>query len=350
MKASLIKSLIVHKIRNGSAVDCPTMLLGAPGVGKSDLIRQIAQEVADILPGRLLDVRAVLLDAVDTRGLPHVITLEDGSKQTIWVPPGFLPTADEEPGIIFLDELSNAPQLVQSALLQLVLDRQLGEYVLPDGWIIIAAGNRVEDRSGSGRILKSLCNRFGSHITFEVDADDWQSWARENNIDSRVRSFVNYRPELLHQFDPRDPEPAFASPRSWAMLSKQLTDAPRELVLPIAQSCVGEGAAAEFFAFVQVHDELPDLDAICSNPDGTDADLTAPAALYALCGALGARSKRNAKDGVACARYATRLPTEFGALAFREIIGGGCKAVVKDPKVVEWLKNHRELLDLARGK
>lgn len=347
MKATDIIDIVEHKIRNGSAVEAPTFLYGAPGVGKSDVVRQIAERVKDILPGDLIDVRAVLLDAVDVRGIPHVVTNDDGTRSTVWVPPGFLPSADDKPGILFLDELPNAAPMVQSALLQLVLDRELGEYKLPDGWVIVAAGNRVEDRAGSNRVIKSLCNRFGSHITFEVSVEDWQSWAVKHDVDDRVRSFINFRPALIHSFDPKSDENAFASPRSWAMLSAQLKEAPKRMVFPIASSCVGEGAAAEFVAFVETYADLPDLDAIVSAPDDAPCDIVAPATLYALCGALGQRAKAGKKDAVAVARYATRLPAEFAVLALREIVPNQ-KFVTKDPAVTKWLQKNRNLLGMAR--
>ena len=146
----------------------PVFLWGPPGAGKSSVVRQVAADEG--LP--VVDIRASLLDPTDLRGIPAV---ENG--KAIWCPPSFLPTVKDGPGgVLFFDELSAAPPLVQASLYQLVLDRRVGEYVLPDGWRIIAAGNRQEDKSIVFRMPAALANRF-VHLDFEVDYDDWRTWA-----------------------------------------------------------------------------------------------------------------------------------------------------------------------------
>ncbi|WP_020471423.1 AAA family ATPase, partial [Zavarzinella formosa] len=148
----------------------PVYLWGPPGIGKSSLVRQAAD--ADGLS--LVDVRATLLDPVDLRGLPSVV-----KGAAVWCPPAFLPKDGK--GLLFLDELAQAPPLVQAACLQLTLDRRLGEYALPEGWGVIAASNRAEDRAGANRLISPLLNRF-VHLDLEVSAEDWQAWAAAANI------------------------------------------------------------------------------------------------------------------------------------------------------------------------
>jgi MoxR-like ATPase len=143
----------------------PAYVWGSPGVGKSSVVRQ----AADALGLDLVDLRVTLLDPVDLRGRPR---LADDS--CVWVPPAFLPRGGA--GVLFLDELAQAPPLVQAACLQLTLDRRLGEYALPDGWSVVAAGNRAEDRAGGHRPITPLLNRF-VHLDLEVDAEEWQRWA-----------------------------------------------------------------------------------------------------------------------------------------------------------------------------
>jgi MoxR-like ATPase len=140
----------------------PIYLWGPPGVGKSSLVKQAAES----LKLDLIDVRATLLDPVDLRGLPRI----DG-ESAVWLPPAFLPRFGE--GVLFLDELAQAAPLVQSACLQLTLDRRIGKYELPDGWSVIAASNRSEDRAGTHRLISPLLNRF-VHLDLEVSAEDWQ--------------------------------------------------------------------------------------------------------------------------------------------------------------------------------
>lgn len=182
----------------------PVFLHGPPGVGKSSLVRQAAERLGlDVC-----DVRAVLLDPVDLRGIPAV----NGDHRAHWCQPDFLPRDGQ--GVLFLDELAQAPPLVQSACLQLTLDRRIGEYTLPEGWTVIAASNRAEDRAGAHKLISPLLNRF-VHVDLEVSVDDWQEWALQSGVSADVRSFIRFRPGLLFQFDPSAGARSFPTPR-WA--------------------------------------------------------------------------------------------------------------------------------------
>jgi MoxR-like ATPase len=131
---------------------------------------------------QLVDVRATLLDPVDLRG-PHKVH-DDRAE---WCPPAFLPTDGE--GVLFLDELAQAPPQVQSACLQLVFDRRIGEYELPDGWSVIAASNRSEDRAGTHRLISPLLNRF-VHLDLDVCSEDWHDWVVRHNVLSELRAIL----------------------------------------------------------------------------------------------------------------------------------------------------------------
>src|SRR4051794_31474279 len=226
----------------------PIYLWGSPGVGKSSLVRQAAES----LSLDLVDVRATLLDPVDLRGLPRI----DGDT-AIWLPPAFLPRFGE--GVLFLDELAQAAPLVQSACLQLTLDRRIGEYELPNGWSVVAASNRSEDRAGTHRLISPLLNRF-VHLDLEVSPEDWQRWAVTAGVAPEVRAFLQYRPALLAQFDPSANPRAFPTPRSWQFVSDVLPRTADDLLHPVVAGCVGDGAAAEFLGFLRLYRELPDLD------------------------------------------------------------------------------------------
>ena len=168
----------------------PVFIWGSPGTGKSAVVNQLAAE----LEIALRDIRALLLDPVDLRGLPFIG--KDGRSQ--WATPHFLPQDGE--GILFLDELNAAPAMVQASCYQLVLDRRLGEYTLPGGWAIVAAGNRDSDRAATTRMPTPLRNRF-VHIDFEVDVQEWSEWAIKANVGPEVIAFIRFRPELLSAFD-----------------------------------------------------------------------------------------------------------------------------------------------------
>ena len=184
----------------------PVYLWGPPGVGKSSVVKQVAQS----MNLGLVDVRATLLDPVDLRGLPRLT-----KDSAVWCPPAFLPRGGD--GILFLDELAQAPPLVQAACLQLVLDRRLGEYELPDGWNVVAASNRAEDRAGTHRLISPLLNRF-VHVDLEVSVEDWQTWAVSVQILAEVRAFIRFRPALLFQFD------AASQPRAMVPPTQLATD------------------------------------------------------------------------------------------------------------------------------
>src|SRR4051812_30960268 len=188
----------------------PTYLWGPPGCGKSSIVRQAAA----VMGLDLVDVRATLLDPVDLRGLPRL----DGDT-AVWLPPAFLPRGG--PGLLFLDELAQAAPLVQAACLQLTLDRKIGEYELPAGWSVVAASNRQEDRAGTHRLISPLLNRF-VHLDLDVSNEEWQQWAVANTVAPAVRSFLQYRPGLLFQFDPAANPRSFPTPRSWQFVSDVL--------------------------------------------------------------------------------------------------------------------------------
>jgi hypothetical protein len=283
----------------------------------------------------VLDVRAVLLDPVDLRGLPR---LDNGS--AVWCPPAFLPKEGE--GVLFLDELAQAPPLVQAACLQLTLDRALGEYRLPEGWSVVAASNRQEDRAGAHRLISPLLNRF-IHLTLEVSHDDWQGWAVTAGVAPEVRSFLRYRPALLFAFDPTSNQRSFPTPRSWEFVSQVLPHTPVDLLHAVASGCVGEGPAAEFVVFARLCKELPDLDLVFAQPLATPVPRE-PAVLYALVGALVERCRQGDPALLnAFVQYAARLPDEFGVLALRDALAISPR-LLSLPAAQQWLARAR-----ARG-
>src|SRR5215469_7643811 len=324
MKASFISSAL----RTLVAARQPVFIWGGPGIGKSAIVAQLAKALT--IP--LQDVRALLLDPVDLRGLPFLGS--DGRSK--WATPEFLP--QDGTGILFLDELNAAPAMVQASCYQLVLDRKLGEYTLPEGWAIVAAGNRDSDRAATTRMPTPLRNRF-VHIDFEVDVQEWSEWAIKASVRPEVIAFIRFRPELLSAFD-RDSN-AFPSPRSWEFVSRILNSKPG----PSAEhelfaGAVGAGAATEFSAFIRMYRELPSIDAILLNPTQEPVPENA-AAQYAVASAL-ARCASDTNFDRICL-YLNRLPTEFRVLCVRD-------ATLRQPAIrctagyVRWaVENHNAI-------
>lgn len=246
----------------------PVMLWGPPGIGKSSLIHQIATEIEY----SMCDLRLAQLEPTDLRGVP-MPNRDTGRAE--WYLPAFWPTPaktdttrvvvrdGEEvevtvkagdgldgPGIIFLDEIEKAPVSVKNASLQLVLDRMIGSYKLPNDWAIVCAGNREEDGCFSQPLGSALSNRM-IHLDIDVDLDAWATWARENEVIDDVISFLHFKPELLWK---QTEEHAFPSPRSWVMGSTliQTTKASRDQK-ELLTAAVGRGAASEYTVWNNVY-------------------------------------------------------------------------------------------------
>lgn len=239
----------------------PVMIWGPPGVGKSQIVAQVAKKHG--VPA--IDIRLSQMEPSDLRGIPFRV-----GDQVEWALPSMLPNAERHgpSGILFLDEITSAPPSVSAAAYQLILDRKLGDYEVPDGWAIFAAGNRQGDRGVTYTMPAPLANRF-QHYELDVNLDDWVAWAYANNIDERIIAFLRFRPELLFDFDPAHNPVAFPSPRSWEFTHNALQkffDHP-ELFLGTLQACVGPAAGVELNAFIQNMEHMPDLDAIIAGED-----------------------------------------------------------------------------------
>jgi len=266
----------------------PVMIWGPPGVGKSQIVAQVAENH----DAAIVDIRLSQMEPSDLRGIPF----KNGQKVE-WAIPAMLPAVavHGEAGILFIDEITSAPPSVSAAAYQLILDRRLGEYRVPDQWVIVAAGNRQGDRGVTYSMPAPLANRF-SHYEVSVNLDDWAGWAYRNNIDERIIAFLRFRPDLLFDFNPEHNPVAFPSPRSWEFAHRALYKFAEQpnLLLGGLEACVGKAAGVELFAFVQSLEKLPDIDAILLGesqecPDEIDLQ-------YAVATALVTRAIRSGGD------------------------------------------------------
>lgn len=239
----------------------PIFIWGPPGIGKSELVQGIVNSSA-LGNAVLLDLRLALMEPTDLRGYPfrnpETNTME-------WAPPADLPTAEfaaqYDNVVLFLDELNSAPPSVQAAAYQLVLNKRIGQYVLPKNVIIIAAGNRETDRGVTFRMPAPLANRF-RHINMAVDFGDWQRWAINNDIHPDVLGYLSYAKQDLFDFDPKTSSQAFATPRSWSYVSEILSTLGFENAEVFEQKAeiagaVGEGMAGKFVEHRRIASHLP---------------------------------------------------------------------------------------------
>ena len=323
-------------------IKLPTFLWGPPGIGKSDVVRQVAEQ----LGAAVVDVRCATIDPVDLRGLPHV---EGGIAE--WATPGFLPQeAKHGPtGILFLDELAQSPPLVQAACLQLCLDRCIGEYQLPDGWTVVAASNRSTDRAGANSVITPLLNRF-LHIDMEINVSDWLDWAVSGCIDERVRGFIRFKSEMLHQFDASDrTQRSFPSPRSWSFVSNIMgSSVPHGLRLSAIAGCIGQSAASEFAAYCEIYQHLPDPDTVieqcATHPLPTRPDIT-----FALSGSIAARARD--ADTAKLEKIVTvfsRLPADHAVAGIQDSIRHN-RGVIMTPGCRKWLTANPEIQRMLAG-
>jgi hypothetical protein len=243
-------------------------------------VRAVAQDFAkkfktefsekDLQNGKFgfCDIRASQLEPSDLRGLPY---FDNSNKTTKWYPPSWLPTNPDGKGVLFLDELNLAPPIIQSACYQLILDRKLGDYVLPDGWTVISAGNRAEDRSNVFELSSALLNRF-VHVELDIPSiENWTKWAMENQVDSRIISFLQFKP-MLFKFDARQKDKSFPTPRTWEFASRLVSGIKDDysLIETLVSSAVGDGVAMEFTAFTRLQKKI-NLDEILKKPESIKA-------------------------------------------------------------------------------
>lgn len=307
-----------------------SMLWGPPGVGKSSLLLQFTTS----LSMGLIDFRASTRDPVALMGLP-----DTAGDTTRWKVPDEFPKVDRdgERGILFLDEINVASPAMQAACYGLVLDRRVGEYRLPEGWMVMCAGNRQSDRAAAQRMPSALANRL-AHIDLDPDVDTTTAYFIKKDYSPILVAFLRWRPALLHDMSTPDLR-AFPTPRSWEEVAK-VCDLPASQRSRAVSGIVGEGAAAEFEGFVRVYQGLPSLDLVLANPNSAPVP-TDPAARFAIASGLARKVKANTiANGMA---YMQRLPTEFEIMFTVD-------AVRRDPGLshtdafVEWSTRNQDVI------
>lgn len=306
------------------------MVTSSPGLGKSAIVAKIAKT----FNLQLIDLRLSQMDCTDLLGFPT----HNGERMG-YAPPEHFPLdgLDALPKgkggwLLFLDEFNSAALSVQAAAYRLVLDRQVGKYNLHKNVAIICAGNKETDGAIVNRMSTAMQSRL-IHLELDVDVKCWLAWAAEAQLDYRVISYIESRPEHLHQFDPNHNDKTFATCRTWEFASKLIKGketSPRMLNMLIGT--ISAGIAHEFNAHLSYCSDLPTITQISANPN-TIAIPDDPSLLYATSHMVAAYLEE--KNSEKLIEYIKRLPLEFGTTAIRSALKRN-KELLKLPPVREW--------------
>ncbi len=301
-------------------------LWGPAGVGKSETIRESAALLSLATGKRVVvtDVRLLLFSPVDLRGVP---VADENRTFTLWLLPKIfdMDPSEDVINILFLDELSAAPQSVQAAAYQITLDRRIGEHVLPDNCIVIAAGNRTTDQSVAFKMPKALANRM-MHYNVVPDFSSWKAWALRTGIDSRIIGYLSFDTSRLC-VTPQSSDLAYPTPRSWTFVNNILKAAP-DLSLDstaahqLISACVGKDVSVEFRTWCSVFKTLPKVEDIragrCTEyPKRQDALYALSASLVSAVCMEGSSIPLGALDNI-CS-YASRFPPDFALAFFKDL-------------------------------
>lgn len=240
------------------------MLWGPPGVGKSECVREIAEQIRKRTNKKtvITDVRLLLFNPVDLRGIP---TANADKTLAVWLKPKIfqMDESDDTVNLLFLDEISAASPSVQASAYQITLDRTIGEHKLPDNCIVIAAGNRVTDKSVAYSMPKALANRM-CHLEIGVDAVSWHDWAVSKGLHRYVVGYLDYNSVALMRFDASGTSLAFPTPRSWEMVSNLLTSVSEDIdsIYPMILGCIGNNATSDFVTWTELYQGMPSVEDI----------------------------------------------------------------------------------------
>ncbi len=320
-----LSSLYCAALKSGMPLkSIPTPFFWGPaGIGKSQGVLQLSEKLEANTGKRVkvTDVRLLLFSPIDLRGVP---VADEEKRFTNWLMPKIfdMDRGSDALNLLFLDELSAAPQSIQAAAYQICLDRRIGEFSLPENCIVLAAGNRTTDGSVSYKMPKALCNRL-MHFNIKTDYESWRAWAVKNGISPKVIAYLGFDNSRLC-VEPESSDLAYATPRAWAFVSTLLLSAggDPEAVHELIAACVGNDVALEFIAYCKSCIGMPSVAAILSGrqvdlPRGNDVMY---ATVSSLVSALASRaSALSAEELEAACSYMMRFPKDFCTVFMKDI-------------------------------
>ena len=306
----------VNYITTAMKAKLVTMIEGDPGIGKSSIVQDIAEQYKLAL----VDVRLSQCDPLDMQGMPTV-----QGDRAVFLPMDLFPLEDtplpknKNGFLLFLDEFNSASLAVQASSYKLILDKTVGQRKLHPKTVIVAAGNLSTNGAIVNRLSTAMQSRL-VHLELGTNAEHWTEWASINKLDHQVISYIHGRPDNLHNFDPNHNDKTFACPRTWHFVSRIMTAAngtPLKDLLPLLAGTIGEGVAREFIVYTETFTRLPTFQQIVTDPLKAKLD-NGPALLYAVSHMIAANvTKHNLP---AAMKYTARMPLEFETITLQNIL------------------------------
>ena len=359
--AAFIKTYILANV--------PCNLIGSPGLGKSDVIKQVAKE----LNLKVIDFRLSTADPVDLSGLPFVANGRSDYLPNIAFPiqgdelpphldsegnPIKLPKLDAlgnqetdangnllyvtpryEGWLLFLDEITNAPMSVQSAAYKIVLDREVGMHPLHSAVRIVSAGNKIDDGAAVTAEMSTALKSRLAHMNLELNVNDWMDWALGANIHHSITSFIKFKPTCLYMFDPKVKQDTYPCPRTWHMANRVIDAAGMNhpSIQQLLSGVVGEGAAVEYMNFAKNFTGLTTFEEVCADPHNAKIPSENISAMFALSGSIAAQVTKETMDKVV--PFMERMPKEYQLRTFTDFTKRK-PTLVTHPDLRKWLQTN----------
>ena len=306
------------------------MMTGSPGMGKSDMIKQIAAD----FNLKVIDLRLSQCDPTDFNGFPKL----EGDRASYAAMDTFPLEGDPIPEgfsgwLLFLDEFNGAPEAVQKASYKVVLDKMIGQRHLHKKVAIVCAGNKDTDNALVEPMSTALQSRL-VHIELATNVDDWLDWAATNQLDPSITSFIKFKPSQLHAFDPDHSDKTFACQRTWGFVDRLLKVASHDdpNMLQLIAGTISEGVAREFVSHRKMFASIPTTDEIMANPE-LIAVPTEPSIIWAICSSMAHNATE--KNFNTLMKYILRFPKEFQVVCMRETSKRNI-TLVAHPAMTKW--------------
>ena len=309
------------------------MIHGSPGIGKSQIVQQIANQYNL----KLIDLRLSQCDPTDLAGFPQI---DIARQKAGYLPMDTFPLEGEQPPagysgwLLFFDEANSAPKAVQAAAYKIILDRKIGQTSLHKNCALVAAGNLETDGAIVEEMSTALQSRM-AHIELTVDSKEWVQWAQDHDINHRITDYIQFKPGNLYTFKPDHTDRTYACPRTWEFANRVVNTAGQDspLLMKLLTGVVGEGVAREFASFCKLYEKLPKPAQLLGNPQGIEIP-TEPSILYALTGTISHNA--TADNLSSLMKFVRRLPAEFQVVTLRDTVRRN-KSLMAHPDIREWI-------------